>query len=145
MLKAQKDTVVIYNLLSSSGYSDKAIEYYLNQPGMGSMPDADQVTDLTGTCGDTMRVYLKVARGRIKDGKAIVLGCPGLVASTMVALELAKGKTIKQAQKIKDQDILQVLAPLPDEKKHCIRLAVKAVQETIDEYSRKNSNNSEDT
>lgn len=132
----KRDAVAIYELLSGSGYSDKAIEYYFNQPNMGSVPDADQLTDMTGTCGDTMRVYLKVARGRIKTAKALALGCPGLVAATMVALEWIQGKTITQARRITDRDILRILEPLPDEKKHCIRLAVKAVQETIDAYDR---------
>lgn len=130
------DAAAVHELLSGSGYSDKAIEYYFNQPNMGSVPDANQVTDMTGTCGDTMRVYLKVDRGRIKTAKALALGCPGLVAATMVAMELVEGKTIKQAQRITDLDILRILEPLPDEKKHCIRLAVQALQKTIDAYGR---------
>ncbi|MBW2020942.1 MAG: iron-sulfur cluster assembly scaffold protein [Deltaproteobacteria bacterium] len=136
-----KDRAAIQEMLSDSGYSDVAIEYYLNRPNMGSLPDADQVTEFTGPCGDTMKVYLKVDQGRIKDAKVQVLGCPGAVASAMVAMELVKGKTIEQAWAIKDRDIFRTLKEIPDQKQHCIRLAVKTLQKALDEYARGNGNN----
>ena len=67
----------IWEILSSSGYSDKAINYFLNKTNMGSLADANQVTELTGVCGDTMKIYLKIEEGRIRDAKIQVLGCPG--------------------------------------------------------------------
>jgi nitrogen fixation NifU-like protein len=100
---------------------------------MGSLSDADQVSELTGPCGDTMKVYLKTEQGRIQDAKIQVLGCPGAVASAMVAMELAKGKTIEEAMEIKDRDILRVLEDLPDQKIHCIRLAVKTLEKALKE------------
>ena len=57
----------VKNMLSKAGYSDKAIQYYLEKPYMGSLPDADQVAEMTGTCGDTMAVYLKIADGKVSD------------------------------------------------------------------------------
>ncbi len=72
-----KDTDSIHEMLAGSGYSDKAIDYYLNRPKMGSLPDANQVSELTGPCGDTMKVYLKLDHGRIEDAKIQVLGCHG--------------------------------------------------------------------
>jgi len=129
-----KDTASVREMLSSSGYSDKAIDYYLNQPSMGTLSDANQVSELTGACGDTMRVYLRVDQGRIVDAKMQVLGCPGAVASAMAAMELIKGKTLKQAKRLTDRDIFRVLEDLPDQKQHCIRLAVKTVQKALDEY-----------
>jgi len=101
---------------------------------MGTLSDANQVSELTGACGDTMRVYLKVDQGRIMDAKMQVLGCPGAVASAMAAMELIKGKTIEQAKRLTDRDIFRVLEQLPDQKQHCIRLAVKTVQKALDEY-----------
>ena len=59
------DSVTIRELLSGSGYSDKAITYFLNKTNMGILPDADQVTELTGLCGDTMRIYLKLEKRRV--------------------------------------------------------------------------------
>jgi nitrogen fixation protein NifU and related proteins len=92
------DSNDIRGLLSGSGYSEKAINYFLEKKNMGSLPDADQVSELTGTCGDTMKIYLKVEDGRIKDAKIQVLGCPGAVASAMAALDIIKGKTLDEAQ-----------------------------------------------
>lgn len=128
----QKDTGGIREMLSGSGYSDKAIEYYLNRPNMGSLPDANQVTELTGRCGDTMKVYLKLEHERIADAKFQVLGCPGAVASAMAAVDLIKGKTIEEARAIKDRDIFRVLEKLPDQKQRCIRLTAKTLQKALD-------------
>ena len=135
------DTAGIQEMLSGSGYSDKAIQYYLNRPNMGSLPDADQISEMTGPCGDTMKVYLKVDQGRIKDARVQVLGCPGAVASAMVAMELAKGRTIKQAHRINDRDIYRILEEIPEQKQHCIRLSIKALQQALDEYGRRNGDN----
>lgn len=136
-----EDTAAIREMLSCSGYSSKAIDCYLKRPNMGSLPDANQVSELTGPCGDTMKVYLKVDQGRIKDAKVQVLGCPGAVASAMVAMDLVKGKSLTQAQTIKDRDIYRVLQKMPDKKLHCIRLSVKALQKALDEFGRGNGDN----
>jgi nitrogen fixation NifU-like protein len=128
-----KNEASVREMLSCSGYSEKAIDYYLNQPSMGTLSDANQVSELTGACGDTMRVYLKVDQGRIIDAKMQVLGCPGAVASAMAAMELIKGKTVKQAKRLTDRNVFRVLEELPDQKQHCIRLAVKTVQKALDE------------
>lgn len=133
-----KEGTAAREMLAGSGYSDRAIEYYVNRPHMGSLPGADQVTELTGPCGDTMKLYLKLDRGRIEEAKIQVLGCPGAVASAMAGIDLIKGKTIEQAQKIKDRDILRALEELPEQKMNCIRLVVKTLEKALDEYSRKN-------
>jgi len=133
-----EDKNALREMLSGSGYSEKAIDYYLRQPNMGSLADADLVTELTGPCGDTMKVYLKLDEGRIKDAKIQVLGCPGAVASAMVAMDLAKGRTVEEAMKIKDRDIFRVLENLPDQKLHCVRLAVKTLEKALKEYGSSN-------
>jgi nitrogen fixation NifU-like protein len=102
---------------------------------MGSLDDADQVSELTGPCGDTMKVYLKLEEGRIQDAKIQVLGCPGAVASAMVAMDLAKGRTVEEALEIKDRDIVRILEELPEQKVHCVRLAVKALEKALNEYA----------
>jgi nitrogen fixation NifU-like protein len=132
------DSNDIRELLSGSGYSEKAINYFLEKKNMGSLPDADQVSELTGTCGDTMKIYLKVEDGRIKDAKIQVLGCPGAVASAMAALDIIKGKTLDEAQTLKDRDIFRMLEDIPDQKEHCIRLTNKTIQKAIEEYRSNN-------
>ena len=130
----EKDVENIRELLSTSGYADKAIAYYFNRENMGSLPDADQVTELTGPCGDSMRIYLKLEKGRIKDAKMQVLGCPGAVASAMAAMDLIKGKTIEDALAIKESNVFRMLEELPDQKLHCIQLTIKTLQKGIEEY-----------
>jgi len=135
------DSNDIRGLLSGSGYSEKAINYFLEKKNMGSLSDADQVSELTGTCGDTMKIYLKVDEGRIKDAKIQVLGCPGAVASAMAAIDIIKGKTLDEAQGLKDRDIFRMLEDIPDQKTHCIRLTNKTIQKAIEEYRSNNGKN----
>jgi len=135
------DSNDIRKLLTSSGYSEKAINYFLEKKNLGSIPNADQVSELTGTCGDTMKVYLRVEDGRIKDAKIQVLGCPGAVASAMAAMDFIKGKTLEEAQRLKDRDIFRMLEDIPDQKTHCIRLTNKTIQKAIEEYRSNNGKN----
>jgi len=138
----ESDSESIQELLSGSGYSDKAITYFLNKKNMGSLPDADQVTELTGPCGDTMKISLKLEDGnKIKDAKIQVMGCPGAVASAMATMDLIRGKTIEDAMAIKDRDIFRILEEIPEQKQHCIRLTVKTLQKAIEEYKCKNGEN----
>jgi nitrogen fixation protein NifU and related proteins len=135
------DSNDIRGLLSGSGYSEKAINYFLEKKNMGSLSDADQVSELTGTCGDTMKIYLKVEEGRIKDAKIQVLGCPGAVASAMAAIDIIKGKTLDEVQGLKDRDIFRMMEDIPDQKTHCIRLTNKTIQKAIEEYRSNNGKN----
>jgi len=124
----------IKEMLSNAGYSNRAIQYYIEKPYMGSLPDADQVSEMTGTCGDTMAVYLKAAHGKVMDVKYQVMGCAGAVSAAMAAVDLVKGKTIEDARNLEDSDIFRVLQDIPAKKHHCIQLAVKALHKAIDAY-----------
>lgn len=124
-------------MLSGSGYAKKAIDLYLERKNMGSIPDADQISELKGHCGDTMKIYLKVVEGRIQDAKYQILGCPGAIAAAMAAVDLVRGKTLDEAKALKDGDIFEVLENLPDQKQHCIRLAVKTLLKGIEEFQDK--------
>ena len=73
-----QNSQTIQELLAASGYGQKAIDYFMSKTNMGSLCDAAQVTELTGPCGDTMRIYLKMDDGHIEDAKIEVLGCPAL-------------------------------------------------------------------
>lgn len=126
---------LIREMLLGSGYAPKAIDYFLSRTDMGSLPDANQVSELTGHCGDTMKIFLKIDQERIQDAKIQVLGCPGAVASAMATMEMIKGKTLKEAMAIKDRDVFRVLEDMPDQKQHCIRLSVKTLQKALQEYA----------
>ena len=131
------DTVVMEKMLAGSGYSDKAIRYFIEKPYIGEIPDADQVSEMTGTCGDTMRIGLKIESGVILDARYQVLGCPGAIASAMALVDLIKGKKITDARKLNDGDVFRLLENLPDQKNHCIELAVKTFQKALNEYIQK--------
>jgi nitrogen fixation protein NifU and related proteins len=127
----------IREMLLSSGYAEKAIEYFLTKPNQGPLEGADHVTELTGPCGDTMKCYLKINQGVIQDAKFQVLGCPGAISAAMALADLVKGKNLPQALEVKDGDVFKELVQIPDQKQHCIRLAVKTLEKAIREYQEK--------
>ena len=131
----QNDIASIREMLISSGYAEEAIQYFLTKPNMGPLRGADHVTELTGPCGDTMKCFLKVDQGRIADAKYQVLGCPGAVSAAMALVDLVKGKTLDEALQVKDRDVFRRLVQIPDQKQHCIRLAVKTLEKAIKEYA----------
>jgi nitrogen fixation NifU-like protein len=133
----QDELFQIREMLLSSGYSEKAIEYYLNRPNQGPLKDADQVTELTGPCGDTMRCFLKISDGIIQDARFQVLGCPGAIAAAMALADMVKGKNLRESLTIKDGDVFRTLIEIPDQKQHCIRLAVKTLEKAITEFQTK--------
>jgi nitrogen fixation NifU-like protein len=132
---SENDIVSIREMLSSSGYAEEAIQYFLTKPNFGPLQGADHVTELTGPCGDTMKCFLKVDQGRIQDAKYQVLGCPGAVSAAMALADLVKGKTLDEALQVKDRDVFRRLVQIPDQKQHCIRLAVKTLEKAIKEYA----------
>jgi nitrogen fixation NifU-like protein len=134
MMKDMKDS--LHELLVKSGYSEKAIEYFENKLNVGEIEDASVITDFTGICGDTMKLYLLIEDGIIKEAKFQVLGCPGSSASGSAVTKLVKGKSLREAKKIKEKDILEELGGLPEPKLHCAKLAVLTLQKTIAEYEK---------
>lgn len=137
-ISEQNNSEASREILSSSGYSEKAVEYFINKPYIGALGDADQISEMTGSCGDTMKISLKLQNGIIADARYQVLGCPGAVASAMAAVDLIKGKTLEEARQLSDGDIFRLLMEIPAQKHHCIQLAVKTLHKALDEY--KNGN-----
>ena len=131
------DLASIKEMLLSSGYDEKAINYYLTRPNQGPLENADHVTELTGPCGDTMKCYIKVDQGKIEDAKFQVLGCPGAISAAMALADLVRGKDLSGALEVKDGDVFRELVNIPDQKQHCIRLAVKTLAKAIEEYREK--------
>ena len=134
MIEKEKPADDVYQMLSESGYADRAIEYFQSKKNIGIIEDADQVTDLTGPCGDTMKISLKIDGDRINDARIQVLGCPGAVASGCALVSLAKGKTLQEARDINLDELYRELEKMPDQKVHCARLAIKTLQKTLEQY-----------
>ncbi len=126
-------------MLTGAGYSKKAINYIIEKPYMGTLPDADHISEMTGTCGDTMTIYLKIDNEIITDARYEVLGCPGAVSAAMAAVDLIKGKNLEDASKLNDGDIFSVLVDIPVKKHHCIQIAVKTLHKAIDEIKGRNT------
>ena len=128
----------IAQMLSESGYSDKAIHYFQTRENIGTIEDANQVSNLTGPCGDTMKISMNIEGDRINDAKIQVLGCPGAVASGCAMVDLAKGKTLEEAANIDLDALYKELEKLPDQKVHCARLAIKTLQKALEQYGLQN-------
>jgi len=123
-------------------YSDKLIEHYENPRNVGSLDKNDPSvgTGLVGApaCGDVMKLQIRVgADGRIEDAKFKTFGCGSAIASSSLATEWIKGKSIDEAEQIKNTQIAQHLA-LPPVKIHCSVLAEDAIKAAIRDYREKN-------
>ena len=120
-------------------YSDTVIEHFMCPRNVGSMNDADgEGTIGDPGCGDSLTIYIKVKNDVIEDISFLVFGCAAAIATSSMATELAKGKTIEEALKISEDDIVEALGGLPENKKHCSNLGARALKNAIDDYFKKN-------
>ncbi|MCG8683487.1 MAG: iron-sulfur cluster assembly scaffold protein [Desulfobacterales bacterium] len=127
-------------MLSDAGYAEPAIDYYIEKKYMGSIDNADQISQKIGSCGDTMKIYLKVDENQIiQDARYEITGCAGAISAAMAAVDLVKGKTLDQALAVNDGDVFQVLQNIPEKKHHCIQLAVKTMHLGIEEFKSGNA------
>jgi len=115
-------------------YSETVIEHNLNPRNLGSFGDADGYARITGPCGDTMEMWLKVADNRIVRAGFATDGCGTTIASGSMVTELAKGRQINEALGIGQQDILHALGGLPEESEHCALLAASTLKAAIKDY-----------
>jgi len=104
-------------------YSETVVEHNLNPRNLGSFPDADGYAQVTGPCGDTMEMWLKVYGTTIVRAGFTTDGCGTTIASGSMITEMAKGKSLTEAQKISQKDVLDALDGLPEESEHCALLA----------------------
>jgi nitrogen fixation NifU-like protein len=124
-------------------YSDKVIEWWLHPSYMGTVEDPQGSGTVTGSCGDTMRVFLKIEDGIIVDARFLTDGCTTTVAAGCMACELAIGKTYKEALHISQELILEELGGLPEESIHCALLASETLKKAVADYN--SSKNQPDT
>jgi len=121
--------------MTTQGYSKIAMKHFFNPKYSGKINDADGIGQVgNAACGDIMKVYIKVDKNKIKDIKFNTMGCVAAIASSDVACEIAKGKTIQQAKKITDKDILEKVGGLPQIKHHCSLLGTQALRKAISNY-----------
>ncbi|MDR3541297.1 MAG: iron-sulfur cluster assembly scaffold protein [Desulfosporosinus sp.] len=119
-------------------YSEKVMEHFRSPQNIGSMQDADgEGTVGEPNCGDYLTIYVKVQDGKIKDISFLVFGCTASIATSSMITVLAKGKSLDEAIKITEQDVIACLDGLPEQKQHCSNLGVSALRKAINNYFEK--------
>ena len=116
-------------------YSEKVMDHFSNPRNVGEIPDADGIGEVGNpTCGDIMRFSIKVDNGVITDVKFKTFGCGAAIATSSMATELAKGKTLEEALQLTNKAVAEALDGLPPVKMHCSNLAADALKAAIRDY-----------
>ncbi|KYH35968.1 iron-sulfur cluster assembly scaffold protein IscU [Clostridium tepidiprofundi DSM 19306] len=119
-------------------YSEKVLEHFNNPRNVGEIPDANGIGEVGNPqCGDIMKIYLKVEDNIIKDVKFKTFGCGSAIASSSMATELIKGKTLEEAWQLTNKAVAEALDGLPPVKMHCSVLAEEAIHKAINDYREK--------
>ena len=124
-------------------YSEKVMDHFANPRNVGVIEDANAVGEVgNAQCGDIMKMYMKINdEGVIEDIKFKTFGCGAAVATSSMATEMVKGKTIEEALKLTNKAVAEALDGLPPVKMHCSVLAEEAIQAALtDYYTRKGLN-----
>src|SRR5690625_826962 len=121
-------------------YSEKVMEHFTNPRNVGEIDNADGVGEVgNAKCGDIMKMYLKIDDNVVEDVKFKTFGCGSAIASSSIATELIKGKTIDEVMKLTNKAVVEALDGLPPVKVHCSVLAEQAVKAALLDYSNKNN------
>ena len=116
-------------------YSEKVMDHFSNPRNVGTLPDANGIGEVgNAKCGDIMKMYLKIEDGIVKDVKFKTFGCGAAIATSSMATELVKGKTIEEALKLTNKAVVEALDGLPPAKIHCSVLAEEAIRAAILDY-----------
>lgn len=120
-------------------YNPTVMEHFMNPRNMGDLKDADGVGEVgAAACGDIMKISLKIKNGKIEDARFKTFGCGSAIASSSMATELIKGRTIDEALKFSNQEVVDALGGLPPVKIHCSVLAEEALKAALEDYVKKN-------
>ena len=123
-------------------YSEKVIDHFMNPRNVGKIDDADGVGEVgNAKCGDIMKIYIKVDNNIITDVKFNTFGCGSAIASSSMATEMIKGKSLDDALELTNKAVAEALDGLPAHKMHCSVLAEEAIKAAIDDYKEKHKDN----
>ena len=121
-------------------YSEKVLDHFTNPRNVGEIPDADGVGTVgNAKCGDIMQMFLKIENDVIVDCKFKTFGCGAAIATSSMATEMIKGKTVADALKLTNKAVVEALEGLPAVKIHCSVLAEEAVKAAVADYYKKNN------
>jgi nitrogen fixation NifU-like protein len=120
-------------------YTDKVMDHFEHPRNVGVIEDADGIGEVgNAVCGDIMKMYIKVVDGIIVDVKFKTFGCGSAIATSSIATELIKGKSIEEALTLTNKAVVEALAGLPAHKLHCSVLAEEAIKKALQNYYEKN-------
>ena len=116
-------------------YSEKVMDHFANPRNVGEIEDANAVGQVgNAKCGDIMKIYMDIQDNIIKDVKFKTFGCGAAIATSSMATELVKGKTVEEALELTNKAVMEALDGLPSEKVHCSVLAEEAIHAAIEDY-----------
>lgn len=119
-------------------YSEKVMDHFENPRNVGKLDDANAIGEVgNAVCGDIMKIYMKIENGIIEDVSFKTFGCGAAIATSSMATELVKGKTIEEALKLTNKAVMEALDGLPPAKVHCSVLAEQAIHAALKDYSEK--------
>ena len=121
-------------------YSEKVMDHFRHPRNVGEMENPDAIGEVgNAKCGDIMRMYLKVDNNIITDVKFMTFGCGSAIATSSIATEMIKGKSIDEALQLSNQAVVEALDGLPAHKLHCSVLAEEAVMAAVKDYYERNN------
>ena len=119
-------------------YNQTVMDHFMNPRNMGDLKDADGVGEVgAAACGDIMKISLKIKDGKIEDARFKTFGCGSAIASSSMATELIKGRSINEAMNFSNQEVVDALGGLPPVKIHCSVLAEEALKAALEDYLKK--------
>jgi nitrogen fixation NifU-like protein len=119
-------------------YSEKVMDHFMNPRNMGEMINPTAIGNVGNpSCGDVMRLYLKIENGKIIDAKFKTFGCGAAIASSSMLTELLKGKSVEDALKVSNDAVTEALGGLPEVKRHCSVMAEEALKAALEDWEKK--------
>lgn len=117
-------------------YSEKVMDHFMHPRNVGEIEGANAVGQVgNAKCGDIMKMYMDIQDGIVKDVKFKTFGCGAAIATSSMATELVKGKSVEEALKLTNRAVMEALDGLPPEKIHCSVLAEEAIHSAIENYN----------
>ena len=137
MSQPEKDIDELNDEVGYLVYNETMIDHFTHPRNVGEIENPDGMAVVGDpTCGDYVRVFIKVNDGKISAFKFLTMGCPGAISTSSIATELAIGKSLEEALRLTDNDVIKAAGGIPARKAHCSLLAIRGLHEAILNYQR---------
>ena len=124
--------------MNNTDYNEKVKDHFMSPRNVGEIENPDgEATIGNPTCGDVLKIMIKVKEDKIEDIKFKTFGCAAAIATSSILTEMIKGKSLEEAKKIQNKDVIDALGGLPKIKIHCSNLAAEALHKAIENYNQK--------